>query len=434
MLVAALLWVLAAETAPPARVLTLDQALHLAREHQPDVRQARARSEAANQRALEARAALLPDVEGVASFERTTANIASRPGVVPSQFLINTANRWTTFNYFNFGVTASELIFDFGRTSGQWRASQASAQAEAQNANTTWAQTVLNVQNAFFSAQARRALLGVARQTVANQNEHLRQVQGFVDVGARPAIDLAQARADRANAELQLVNADNAYEVAKAQLNQAVGVEQDTHYDVADAPAEPVPGEDSPVQALFDEALANRPEVAAQIQQVRAQELAVRALQGSYFPSLGASTALTDAGEHLGKMAWNWNVSLTLTWGLFRGGGDRARVREAEANVRAAQAQMDSLRLSVRVQVEQALLGVRAARIGITAAQDVLDNARVRLNLAEGRYQTGIGSIIELSDAQVALTNAAAQRVQADYSLAAARASLQRARGVPPSR
>lgn len=430
MLVAALLWVLAAEPAPAVRVLTLDQALHLARDHQPEVRQAQARSEAAQQRALEARAPLLPDVEGLASYQRTTANFAPRPGTVPSQFLTSGANRWTTFNYFNFGVTANELIFDFGRTSGQWRASQASAQAEADNANTTWAQTVLNVQNAFFNAQARRALLGVARQTVANQDEHLRQVQGFVDVGARPAIDLAQTRADRANAELQLVNADNAYEVAKAQLNQAVGVEQDTHYEVADTPTEPVPGEDNPVQAVFDEALAHRPEVAAHIQQVRALELAARALQGSYLPSLGASTALTDAGAYLGQMAWNWNVSLTLSWGIFHGGADWARVREAQANLRATQAQLASLRLSVRVQVEQGLLGVRAARMGIVAAQDALDNARVRLDLAEGRYQTGIGSIIELSDAQVALSNAAAQRVQADYSLAAARASLQRARGM----
>ncbi len=422
----------------PARVLTLDQALQLAREHQPDVRQAQARSEAASQRANQARAVLLPDVEGLASYERTTANFAPRPGYVPSQFLASTSNTWTTFNYYNFGLTATELIYDFGRSSGQWRASQASAQAEQQNTRSTWATAVLNVQNAFFTAQARRALSGVARENLANQDQHLAQVQGFVEVGVRPDIDLAQARADRANAQLQLVNAANAYEVAKAQLNQAMGVEQDTNYDVAEAPAQPAPGEDAPIPALIDEALARRPEVASLAQQIRSQELTVRALKGSYWPSLSAASTLTDAGQQMSSLAWNWGLSVTLTWGLFRGGGDVARVREAAANLRILQAQMDGLRLSVRVQVEQARLDVRAARVGIISAQEALDNARVRLQLAEGRYQTGIGSIIELSDAQAALTNAAAQRVQADYSLAAARASLAYALGAgeggPPPR
>jgi outer membrane protein len=413
------------------RVLTLDEAMRIARDRQPELRQARARSEAAEARARQALAELLPQVVGSASYQRTTANFVLRPGFVPERLVTETAPAsFSTFNFFNFEVGASELIYDFGRTTGQWRAARASAEAEEASRRTTLAQAMLQVQAAYFESQARRALVKVARQTLANQDQHLRQVQGFVEVGARPPIDLAQVRADRANAVLQLVTADNDYLVAKAQLNQAMGVEQDTDYQVADVPPVPVPGEELPVDVLVEQALRARPELDALARQVRAQELTVRALKGSYGPSLGVGTAFSDAGEQLGELVWNWNITLTLTWAMFRGGGDLARVREAEADLRALEAQVDALRLAVRVQVDQARLGVRAARAAIGAAEDALANARLRLELAQGRYQTGIGSIIELSDAQVALTNAAAQRVQADYNLAAARANLQRSLGL----
>jgi outer membrane protein len=104
-------------------------------------------------------------------------------------------------------------------------------------------------------------------------------------------------------------------------------------------------------------------------------------------------------------------------------------VREAEANSALAQAQLDTARQQVRVDVDKARLAVRTAKSGIAAADEALVNARERLRLAEGRYQAGVGNAIELGDAQLALTNAAAQKVQADFNLATARAQLLTALG-----
>ena len=106
-----------------------------------------------------------------------------------------------------------------------------------------------------------------------------------------------------------------------------------------------------------------------------------------------------------------------------------AQVREAEANAAGAVAQLDILRQQIRLDLDQARLAVRAARESVGAAQEALINARERLRLAEGRYETGVGSVIELGDAQVALTSAAAQAVQADDRLATARAQLLHALG-----
>jgi outer membrane protein len=104
-------------------------------------------------------------------------------------------------------------------------------------------------------------------------------------------------------------------------------------------------------------------------------------------------------------------------------------VHEAEANLGVTMAQLENERLQVRFDVENAALSVKGAKATIEAAQDALVNARERLRLAEGRYESGVGTIIELGDAQVALTNAAATLVQAQFNLGSARAQLLSALG-----
>jgi outer membrane protein len=419
----------APEAAPAGRVLGLDEAVKTAEAQQPTARQAAAQTEAARARVLQARAPFLPQVSGVAAYTRQTGNYAPRPGSVPSGTTVGASNSLTTYNYFNFGLTATQLIYDFGQTAGKWRASQASAEAQAQTERATRLQVVLTARTAFFSARAQRSLVQVAREQLENQERHLAQVEGFVQVGTKPEIDLAQARADRANARVTLINAENSYDLSKAQLNQAMGVEGGTTYEVADQTLPAVEGEGAATDSLVAEALKARPEFAAIDQQVRAQEQTVRAARGAYWPTLGLATSLTDAGHKIDNMAWNWNATLTLSWNLFSGLQTQGAVREAAANLEALRAQRDALRLQVRVEVEQARLGVRAARAALGAADESLENSRLRLKLAEGRYQTGVGNIIELGDAQVALTNSAAQKVTAEFNLASARAQLIKALG-----
>jgi outer membrane protein len=272
-------------------------------------------------------------------------------------------------------------------------------------------------------------MVGVARDNLANLEAHLRQIQAFVQEGTRAEIDLAQARTDQANGRVQLIKAQNGYETAKAQLNQAMGVEGPTDYDVADDALSAIDGEDQGLGPLLDEALHRRPDIAALDRQVRAQDLALSAVRGAYGPSLGVSTGITDEGTSLRSTTWNWNAAATLTWNLFQGGLTRGKVAEARANLDSARAQRDQLRQQARLEVEEARLALRAAKASLDAAAEALVSARARLRLAEGRYRAGAGSGIELGDAQVASTSAAAQRVQAEYDLASARAQLVRALG-----
>ncbi|HEY8211719.1 MAG TPA: TolC family protein [Myxococcaceae bacterium] len=415
-----LLAVAALAAEPMPQVLTLDQALKTAAERQPQLRQAAAATAASQARADQSRAALLPQLRLSAGYDRGTNN---RAGVPPYSFASSDA--W------NAAVSANQLVWDFGQTWNRWQAAGAQAEAQASNEQSSRLQAAFNVRSAFFTAHGDKALVEVARETLGNQERHLQQIQGFVRVGTRPEIDLAQARTDLANARLLLVNAENAYDLARAQLNQAMGVEGSLEYDVADNQAPVVEGEDGTTDELLKQALSVRPEVAALDQQVRAQELTVSAVSGGYWPSLGVGATVSEGGPRLDGLAWNWSLGPTLSWSFFEGGRTSAAVRESRAQLDSLHAQVDDLRQSVRLDVEQARLAIRASKAALAAAADAATNARERLKLAEGRYQAGVGNAIELGDAQVALTSALAQKVQADQRLASSRAQLLRALGRP---
>jgi outer membrane protein len=414
---------------PAAHVLTLEEAMRTGLQSQPQLRQAHANSQAAEARANESRSSLLPQISASASYQRATNNVATRGGTTALGGAASTGTSWDTSNYWNLGASASQLVYDFGQTGGRWDAAKSTAQAQRATEQYTTGQVRLSIRATFFAARANKELVGVARGTLENQQAHLKQTEGFVEVGTRPQIDLATARTAVANAQVQVINAENGYLTSKAQLNQAMGVEGPTDYDIGDEALSEVAGEEQALEPLLDESLKSRADVTALNDQVRAQEATLGAVKGGYYPALGVSTGLSRSGVALDSMVWNWNATATLSWSLFQGGLTRAQQQEAEANVASFEAQLTGLRQQVRLDVEQAWLSVRAAKSSVSAAGEALTNAREQLRLAAARYQTGAGSELERSDAQVALTTAQGQEVQSRYNLSTARAQLLRALG-----
>jgi outer membrane protein len=410
------------------QLITLADALQQADANVPSLRQARAAIAVSAAQADEARAPLLPQLNGTAAYQRTTSNFIQRPGALPSTVSTMTQTNGATYNFFNFGLTLSQALFD-APSFARWRSMLATLGATKALEQSIRLDAAYNVRLAFFGARASRGLIDVAKETFANQQRHLDQVKGFVEVGSRPEIDLAQARTDVANARVALITAENNYEVGKAQLNQTMGVERDTGYELGGGELAPVDLEDSVIDEQMAVAVKGRPELAAFEEQLRAQSLALQSAKWGYAPTLGASTAVTAGGTQIDSMGWNWNLNVGLSWNLFGGLLTYSQVKEAEAQLQSIQAQRDAQRLQVRLELERARLAVRAAKATLVAANEALENARIREKLAEGRYQAGVGNAIELSDAVLALANAGGQRVSAQLNVETARSQLLRALG-----
>ena len=413
----------AAPAGPPAagkRIVTLEEAVRSAVSLHPQLRQAQASASAGEARTDEARSGLLPQLDATAGYERQGTNSTS-----PAARAAGAAGG---HDLWSGQLSLGQSLFDPG-TYWSWRSAGSAAQSLRDAADTARLDVISGVRAAFFAARADRDLVRVAQETVTNDQAHLRQTEAFVEVGTQPSIALAQSKSALATARLTLIQAQNAYDNAKAQLAQAMGLATWDDFEVGDDTMPAVPGEDGPLDPLLAEALAARPELAS----LRAQQLAEEQVRSSsrtgYLPAVSAKGTYTEEGPSLGNTVSSWTAGLNLSWALFDGGLTPARVREADATLDALRAQEEGLRTSIRVALEQAYLGVRAAVTSVQAATEAEVNAREQLRLAEGRYQAGAGSIIELGDAQVAESTAAAQRVQAEYNLGSARAALVRALG-----
>jgi outer membrane protein len=188
-------------------------------------------------------------------------------------------------------------------------------------------------------------------------------------------------------------------------------------------------GEDGVVETLVDEAKRKRPEMLNLRLNLQSQDLSLRTAHDMIWPALALSGNINDSGSSLDRTTWNFSGMVSLGIPIFQGGAIDAQIRQAEGQLAQAKAQVGTQSLQVRLDVEQARLGIRGAKAAIATADDAFTNSRDRLRLAEGRYQAGVGSIIELGDAQLALTTAAAQKVQAQYQLYTARAQLIKALG-----
>jgi outer membrane protein len=432
---------LAGDVTTPERALTLAEAEAAALHNQPTLTEARGQLEAAEGKVEEARAGYLPQLVGTAQYQRTTSNFQARPGFNNATTTGTTMTGTTTpsmpvhiswdptFDYYTLGATASQLIYDFGLTSNKWRSAGASRDAAREGRRTAELQTLFNVRRAFFQARAQHDLVAVAEETVRNQEKHVEQTRAFVRTGIQPDINLATVLTALANAKVQLVTAHNNDAVAGAQLAQAMGTPLAGRYLLSDDQMPAVPGEDDAAEPLYDRALRARPELANLQDQRRAQELTVDATRGSYGPALSGVANINATASNLTPLAPNWYAGLALSWNIFQGGLTRGQVREANGTLQNINGQEQAERLQVQVDVEQARLAVQAAKATIGAADEALTNARDQLTLAEGRYEHGLGSAVELSDAQVAYTSAEAQVVQARFGLASARAQLLAALG-----
>jgi outer membrane protein len=423
-----------APAAPAVRVLTLDEALSIGRSRQPQLRQARATAEAARGRVDQALAPLLPQLNGSARWQRSSGRAGSALALPTTPTVVGGGTAFVPSSgateLYSLSLTGSLLVWDFGQTWDRWRASQASARSQGESERATAELVDLNIRANYFNAVAMKALAGVARDALDNEAKHLDQIRNFVEVGTRPPIDLVTERVNYANARVKLIQAENSYATARVQVEQAIGATDLGPWDVAETGLPSVAGEEASLDVLLEEALKARPDISALAEQLRAEELTVCAIQGAYGPSLGISAGVSDTrGNFSDSSSTVWTSTATLTWPLFQGGQTRGQVREARANLSGLEAQLEQVRQQVRVDVEQARLGVRAALATLSAAEEASQAARERLTLAEGRYETGVGSLLDLSDAQLGLTTALGQQVQAQFQLAAARSQLLKALG-----
>lgn len=416
------------------RVLSLEQALHAARDNQPQLQAVHAQTRQAAARVGEARAAYLPRVDAQAQYQRSTPNFLLSPMMLHTPLVKgyqaqNDVGLGDTVNYYLFGITATQLIYDFGRVPGLMAQAEASEQASQADERVVAQTIAMNVRVAYYSVLAAQQLVDVGEETVRNQQKHVDQVRRFFDAGQRTRFDLTSVELNLSNAQLGLVRARNAIGVAKIRLNTAIGADERVDFTVVEPDRSDSEFERKPSEDLIREAERRRPEITRADAQVRAQRAAARAARAGYLPTVSALGGVTGAKVEGFDTGYNWYVGVGLNWNLFNGLNTTKQVAEAQAGEDMAAALRASARQAIVADVEEQRLAIDDAQARVELARRTVATASDRLQQAEHRFETGAGDVLELDDAQIMLTNAKAQSVQARYDLAIAGARLTRALG-----
>jgi len=419
----------------PGETLTVARAVALALAYHPARQAAEASADAARERIGEARAGLLPHVFGVAEYLRGTDNgigdtaYLPAPGAPRAPTTGRHVNQLTeTFDNYLGALSAYQYLFDFGRTRGL--VAQRSAEADAARARLQVVRLdlVYEVTKAFYDLVAAREIVRVFEQAVAQRTEHLHEAEVKARAGLRPDIDTFTAGAELARSKLRLTDARNAAATAKVALDNAMGLGPGApdYRQPDDLPRGIVTGT---LDGYLGRALQQRPDLQLLEDEARAAGAEIREYRSDYWPTVGAVAGVNTRGQDA-TPGTNFEGGVVVTWPLFDGYRTDHEVAEARLRQESVRHSIDELRQRIALQVQRSFLDWQASVERIRRAEQTVAASQVELELAAKRYETGLGSIIELTDAQRRFSEDGAQEVGAVAGFSIAKAALDRDTGV----
>lgn len=413
--------------------LSLQQAMEIALKEHPALKESKEKVTAAKYQIGSARAAYLPQVTYTYNLYWGNAFPATSGAAIgggPPGLGASLGGQTTDFYVNRFSL--SQLLYDFGKTPGQITQSRASFHQSQEDYAGNRQQVVLDARTAYFGYLAAQRARKVTEETVRQNQELVKQAQGFYTVGLKAKIDVTKAEANLYNAEADLIKAKNTVDLAKVTLMTAMGLKTFPYAGVEEM-MEVTPQPQS-LAELKVQALNRRPEVVRNRYQQDFDKAAIRVARAGWFPTVSSLAAYSWQGPDapFSSNAFenkSWWVGAGVTMPLFDGLLTYHNVRTANANSRATLADAELLSQNINKEVEQRYLDLTAAWELIRATKKALEAARENFRLAQGRYQVGVGSIIEVTDAQVQFFQADLKFVRALYDYRVAEAQLDKAIG-----
>ena len=431
----------ALETLPPGEKLTLERAIELTIHNHPRGLEMKSEAVAADERAGEARAALLPQVYSATEYLRSTDNPIGNTTYLNPGFLpritgtlhgasANAAQSFSTSTTDNYaaGVAIQQYLLDFGRVRGRIEQRDEEAHAALALAQGTELDLVFEAAQRYFALLAAGQKVKVYKKAIEQRSEQLHAAQVKASANLTPQIDVLTATAALTRAQTDLLEASDQQDIARVALNNTMAISRNApDYELADVLTyQPVSGN---LETYFASAIALRPDLHALEAQARAAGAQIQQARSDYFPSVGATAGYSTMGTGL-PAANNFNAGIVVVWPIFNGFATEHQVEEAKATQNAIRYAIDDLELRVWLDVKSAYLELQTAVERIHQAEATLAASSGQLELADKRYNAGLGNIIELTDAERFYIQDDAAYVDALYGYSVAKAMLDRVTGM----
>jgi TolC family type I secretion outer membrane protein len=399
--------------------LNLSDCIETALKNEPNLRAARAELEADKAREKQAISGYLPKITASTGYSE-----AHQDGGAVG----DTINK----NY-STSLSLNQTIYDFGRTGNAYDSACLNTRSAELDEDRVKQDVILKVKQAYFDFLQSQRLVLLAKKTLEQSENHLKQAKAFYRAGTKPVFDVTRAEVEVNSQQLSLINANNRMIVSRMALNNAMGIDPERQIEIDDSLA--MPQTIPTLEKVKAEALENRPDLrkaesdiasaAARIQAEKSNHLPVIALNGSYNWANGTS----EMGIFEGDTRNSWNASIALTLPIYEGGLTSGKISEAKSNMQILKAKREVLRQTILIDVCQYYADMESAQVRIQVMESSLKKATENLDIAQGRYEEGVGPYIDVTDAQVSAVQAETDYVQSLYDFQLAAAMLLRAMG-----
>jgi outer membrane protein TolC len=427
----------------PLPALTLQDAIAYARQHQPAARAALARVRAAQADARVPRAQWQPLFAAGAqllggSANNTTASYVGIAGIDLPRIggtPVTASGSASGYASTLAALGAQQEIFDFGRIAAQAVVQDSRLEDERYGADAEWLLIELNVEEAYFAVHAAHSVLQAADDAYERARVHRDYARAKVTTGLRPPIDLTRAEADLTRFDVGRIRAQGGLQVAQSAFAAAVG-NPELQLDAAGEP--PPPAELPSLKDAFERAARKDPLLLQALTRLRTQEAVTRSLGTLLRPNLALTASFSgreggaqpSSGEPPRNSGFlpavpNWDVGVVFRWPLYDGVvlAERDASRERE---QVRRAELDLARQQQRAAVQTGYVNVGVATASLGALERAVEAARANYNQADARFKGGLGTVVELTDAEAVRTDAEIQLALGRFELARARAILAR--------
>lgn len=415
----------AKQNGPQGRFLGLRQAIEIALEKHPTLQAADANLKAAEARTEQTRSLYYPQV--YANFD----SIAGVGGINPRFVAPAGAMLRQNLSQYAGGVIGNQRLYDFGFTQNLVDSSQFAARAQEQDVTAQRAVVTLVVQRAYLNSLKRHRLVQIAEDTVRERGIIRSQVDTLYRQQLKSKLDLNLVQVELTNAESLLVKARNDLKASFAELNRAMGITGLEDYVLEELPIEVRPKR--PLGTFISDSLSH-PELQRARELTRSADSRLTATKRQYLPTV---SAIASAGDYQTfdpnrdqRTGGWWTAGALVSVPLFTGFLIENQVREANAQKNAADANSLNIEQALTQQVTNAYLDTVTFAQQIKLTEEQVKTAQEALQLARQRYKLGLGSVVEVTQSEVALTSAQTRLAEAQYDYKIAEATLVYAAGL----
>lgn len=328
------------------------------------------------------------------------------------------------------GLTASLPIFTGGKLSGTIKQAKANYQYNEVGVQRTYNEMRSTVTNGYFNMLQADNMQKLSAESVTRLEDHLKNVQAQYDVGVVAKVDVLRSQVELANAKQTLIQAENSYQVAEANMNKIVGLPMDTDLKLDNLLV--YNAYDKNMDECLAYAAEHRPELMQAKYGVDAAKGALMVARSGHMPQVAASASQAWSDTNWpGDENGNWGVGVNVTLNVFDTGVTLSKIHGAEADLKKAQETYRDTVDSVNLDVRSNYLGLREAEKRISTTKLAVEQADEDYRIAQLRYMSGVGTNTDVLDAQVALTQAKTNYTQALYDYNTSKTALETSIGVP---